>query len=397
MNNSHSLLKETTIRAVLSCIVCDLPAVRKVCGFLSFNARYGCSKCLKEFIIRFNDKNDYSGYDYVNWPTRDPETHIAKAVAAENADSALSRNSIQSSYYGTRYSELFQLPYYDIIHHHVVDPMHNLFLGIAKHAVHTWRNLGVIKEKELGILQARVDSINPPAGIGRIPRKIGSAFKAFTADEWKHWTLLYSVYALHKVIPDADYDCWCLFVDACRALCQLTISPQKIEEAHLSIVNYCEKFAELYGKEACTPNMHMACHLRSCMLDYGPLAAFWAFSFERYNGTLEGLQKSWNGPEKQMLLKFIGLQAVSMGVNCEVQGDFIGLLQSSQVLKTPSLGGSFSSFSQTSLNSISFVQQSVYYTCPVRSVDATLKEWHVLSQPRREKCWNTEELHNLKN
>jgi hypothetical protein len=33
----------------IMCISCDLPAARKVSGFLSFNARRGCSKCKKEF------------------------------------------------------------------------------------------------------------------------------------------------------------------------------------------------------------------------------------------------------------------------------------------------------------------------------------------------------------
>ena len=32
-----------------------------------------------------------------------------------------------------------------------------------------------------------------------------------------------------------------------------------------------------------TPNMHLHCHLKSCVLDYEPLHGFWCFSFERYN------------------------------------------------------------------------------------------------------------------
>ena len=104
-----------------------------------------------------------------------------------------------------------------------------------------------------------------------------------------------------------------IFVNACRLLCQIAITHEEIECAHQGIVEFCKKFQDLCGNEACTPNMHMACHLKSCLLDFGPLAAFWAFSFERYNGTLEGLQKSWIVPEKQMFQKFLGLQSVSVG------------------------------------------------------------------------------------
>ena len=33
--------------------------------------------------------------------------------------------------YGTRYSELMQLEYFDCIRFTIIDPMHNLFLGTA--------------------------------------------------------------------------------------------------------------------------------------------------------------------------------------------------------------------------------------------------------------------------
>ena len=34
-----------TIRLALSCVSCDVPASRKVCGFLGHNAKLGCNKC----------------------------------------------------------------------------------------------------------------------------------------------------------------------------------------------------------------------------------------------------------------------------------------------------------------------------------------------------------------
>ena len=32
--------------------------------------------------------------------------------------------------------------------------------------------------------------------------------------------------------------------------------------------------------------MHLHQHIKNCILDYGPIASFWVFSFERYNGFL---------------------------------------------------------------------------------------------------------------
>ena len=46
----------------ISCITCDIPATRKVCGFLSHNASLGCNKCLKRFGVKFGEPTDFSGY-----------------------------------------------------------------------------------------------------------------------------------------------------------------------------------------------------------------------------------------------------------------------------------------------------------------------------------------------
>jgi len=42
----------TTLRARLLCVACDVPAARKVCGFMGHNATQGCSKCTKKFPRR---------------------------------------------------------------------------------------------------------------------------------------------------------------------------------------------------------------------------------------------------------------------------------------------------------------------------------------------------------
>ena len=52
------------VRAALTCVACDIPAARKVCGFLGHNALLGCSKCLKQFPTEsFGQKPDFSGFD----------------------------------------------------------------------------------------------------------------------------------------------------------------------------------------------------------------------------------------------------------------------------------------------------------------------------------------------
>ena len=100
----------------------------------------------------FDSKQDFSGYDVESWTPRDPERHKGKATEASNATA---RNYIESSY-GARYSELFRLLYYHVVCHHVVDPMHNLFLGIAKHTINTWKKLSILKDGDFYVIQERV-------------------------------------------------------------------------------------------------------------------------------------------------------------------------------------------------------------------------------------------------
>ena len=54
------------VRAALLAVACDLPAARKVCGFLSYSATLGCSHCLKRFEGSIGNK-DYSGFDRSTW------------------------------------------------------------------------------------------------------------------------------------------------------------------------------------------------------------------------------------------------------------------------------------------------------------------------------------------
>lgn len=59
-----------TIRCALLSAACDLPAGRKLCGFLSF---FGCSKCWKEFPGEIGN-TDFSGFDKKSQP-RTVEQH----------------------------------------------------------------------------------------------------------------------------------------------------------------------------------------------------------------------------------------------------------------------------------------------------------------------------------
>ena len=69
----------------------------------------------------------------------------------------------------------------------VVDPMHNLFLGTAKHVVEVWLEMLILSASDLERVQVKIDSSNVPSDLGRIPTKIAKMFSGFTAEQWKNF------------------------------------------------------------------------------------------------------------------------------------------------------------------------------------------------------------------
>ena len=70
---------------------------------------------------------------------------------------------------GCRYSVLLKLPYFDTPRMLIVDPMHNLFLGTAKHFLKTvWIERDIISHSQFSAIQC---SLTPmvPSDVGRIP------------------------------------------------------------------------------------------------------------------------------------------------------------------------------------------------------------------------------------
>ena len=206
---------------------------------------------------------------------------------------------------GVRYSLLLELPYFDPIRFHVIDPMHNLLLGTAKHMMRIWTKHGILDYHHFEIIEDRVKCITTPKDVGRMPLKISSSFSGFTADQWRNWTTIFSSVCLKGVLPQAHLNCWLLFVKACILLCSRIISKPSVISADLFLLQFCKKFQQLYGSDECTPNMHMHLHLKESILDYGPVYSFWCFAFERFNGILGAYQTNNRQIGPQIMQKFI--------------------------------------------------------------------------------------------
>lgn len=199
------------------------------------------------------------------------------------------------------------LPYFECVRFHIIDLMHNLFTGTAKHVIkNIWLDSDkpLLEKKNLLHIQEKLDRLKVPANVGRIPKKIQNSYGGFTADQWKSFTVLFSIYAL-RILPTSDLELWRDFVMARSCLCSPLVTETKAMLAHSYLLKFCQSFEELYGKDKVTPNMHLHTHLVDCVLDYGLVSAFWLFSFERYNGILGEF-----GTDQQLMRTFTSIQFV---------------------------------------------------------------------------------------
>ncbi|KAJ7188886.1 hypothetical protein C8R46DRAFT_1024111 [Mycena filopes] len=182
------------VRVALVAVVCDKPAAHKLGGFGSHNHTYFCTMCwisqeLKATPASFKE-NGFA--ERTNARHRHLQKEYQKCTTKSARDAFVKANA-------TRWSELHRLPYFDICQMVVIDPMHNLFLGVVKtHFYHIWVQLNVLrKTKELRSLHAILSKLKLPAHLGRLPSLIGEpAGGSLTADQWLNFATVVAPLAL---------------------------------------------------------------------------------------------------------------------------------------------------------------------------------------------------------
>ena len=318
----------TIIRAALICVACDIPAARKVCVFLGHRATMGCSKCLLRFPTEaFGDKPDYSNFDRSQWTPRTNSHHRSEATNYCACNTRSERVGIQRRS-GVRYSCLLQLAYFDASRMCIIDPMHNLLLGTSKKVIDLWKTKNVLTEKHLVEIQKRVDTFTCPSDVGRLPLKISSHFSGFTAEQWKNWTIYFSLYALKGILPWNHYNCWLLFVKSCWIFCRRSISVSELVEGDKNIMEFCDAYKTILGANMCTMNLHLHGHLRQCIEDYGPVYSFWCFSYERLNGILGSYPTNSHHISVQLARRFLESKVFAHGNwPAEYVEEYLPLLQ----------------------------------------------------------------------
>src|SRR5881397_2563591 len=177
LSEDHPEVKK--IRLAVICCANDIPAARKLCGHIS--AKAACYRCHKRANV-VGRRSNFGGFDNISewFQDRDPEEHRTNAEAWQYCTTRDERDAHVSANL-VRWSEMLRLPYFNPIRHLIVDPMHCLFLGIAKWIVKKlWIDGGKLSKSDLKLMENRAKQIKLPADMGRIPYKIltGTDFSA---------------------------------------------------------------------------------------------------------------------------------------------------------------------------------------------------------------------------
>ncbi|KAL4258273.1 hypothetical protein AB1N83_009184 [Pleurotus pulmonarius] len=170
------------VRVALLCVICDKPAAHKLGGFGSHSHTFFCTRCW----IRQSEKNTSAAFQAHAFP---PRTHAEQKQYAEEYQQYTTQATRDDhvKQYATRWSELLRLPYFDICRMIIVDPMHNLLLGLVKtHFYHIWIQQKVLrKTRELRRFHDLLAKLQIPSYLGRLPSLMGvPAGGSLTADQW---------------------------------------------------------------------------------------------------------------------------------------------------------------------------------------------------------------------
>ncbi|EMD33478.1 hypothetical protein CERSUDRAFT_57200 [Gelatoporia subvermispora B] len=170
------------VRIILVGVLCDKPAAHKLSGFGSHSHTYFCTQ---DWITQ-SLKTSLEAFTRHAFASRSDTEHRRLMQRYKLLTSEAARDRFVKDH-ATRWSELARLPYFDMCRMVVVDPMHNIFLGLVKtHFYHIWVQGKVLrKTRELRAFHTMLADLEMPARLGRLPSLIGEpAGGSLTADQW---------------------------------------------------------------------------------------------------------------------------------------------------------------------------------------------------------------------
>ena len=100
-----------------------------------------------------------------------------------------------------------------------------------------WCESDILPKEKLREVHDRIETVEDPSDLGRLPGNINSNYGRFTASQGMNWVLYYSLYAVEGILEKEHVN----FVLACRHLCRPSISKTDLLIADQKLLDFCKK------------------------------------------------------------------------------------------------------------------------------------------------------------
>lgn len=259
--------------------ICDTPARADAKSVRHFNFHFGCDKCKQEgeyiehrMTFQFKEVGDLLRKD-----------EDFQGVNAHDLDDYVVGNSVLAE---LNIGMVSQFP---------LDYMHVVCLGVVKKIVTSWKTAGkkskcrVSKDKVLLICERQEICANfIPGEFQRRCRTVLYADR-WKATECRQFLLYLAPVVLYNIIDDSLYCHFMKLSTAVSLLCSSTScqEPSVIAYSKWLLLEFVREYAELYGREQMSYNVHALLHIVNDVELFGSLDNFSAFCFENYLGKLK--------------------------------------------------------------------------------------------------------------
>lgn len=307
-----------TLKAIIICGTCDLPAKAIFLNLKQHNGNYGCPRCTQKGV----HVDGVHVYHYENrLKLRSTEECLKAATLPNDQAHQEARKGVKGPSVLSKLMDCF-------VENTGADIMHCAFLNLSKRLFSVW--FDAKNHYHPGSLRSRIEEINKRIKelrvldfLPRMPRSIED-FHYWKASEMKWFILCFSIPILHDFMDAEFFRHHVLLVNALTILNSSSISLADLEKARVCLRKYVEKFQVLYGELHMTCNLHQLLHMVESVEKFGPLWVTSCFSFENLNGILKSMVHSSKKPELQicgsanMMFKFFHLKDNLTECNTEV-------------------------------------------------------------------------------
>lgn len=257
-------------------------------------------------------------YDEDKQRTRSKEVFKDNAICAEKSETAV--NGIKGL------SELFWLPVFNIVDGFVPEYLHSVLFCVSKQLIYLWfepenssqswylGNNGDEIDKRLLSLKPYLKTTRSPLSL-----KYRDSWKAA---DWQTFLLFYAIYVLQQFLSPTFLEHFLLLSCSAHMFLQASITQDDLDIAHDYLVCFVKNMEVLYGAENVIFNCHQLIHLHDSVLNWGPLWATSAFSFENNNKNLRALLSRVDCNPKDVTERFRIWQHIPRHLSSIVIGDY---------------------------------------------------------------------------